>query len=433
MTPIIDLTALCAILSNFNPAWAHSAEDPSTSTATLLAYYGLFQVVDLAGAALAIHLDRKRGTWRLLPLMVVQRFCYRQLLSLVVLRAFVAICQGRVVGWASVARTGSLCGPEARARIGAPRELVPAREYSDSRERNSASGRAIAGLAGLSWAKSVSVGVPALVVASCAIVLLRVPEVTNMLSLTSPRIQPVVVAAVDLAKSGPAPVAPSVPPGIEVKSYGTNGAPDRPTLSAEEQPRRSVALRSPATVELAQVPQLVPTTGNKLSPLDEVKTTGQRTVAAVTSPELGAKIAVVAQEAKGDEIKTNVETNDNDIAVVAGSEEPSSGLSDVEFGREGAPVIDAAEITGSQPQPLTRIADLPEVTSRPATSAEEERGTVRAMSVRRKQSSRRKAVTAKRRGRPNAQTADAAMQFDSDPEFDSFDRPRRRHHLSAMR
>jgi peptidoglycan/xylan/chitin deacetylase (PgdA/CDA1 family)/spore germination protein YaaH/GT2 family glycosyltransferase len=414
MAPIIDITALCAILSNFNPAWAHSAEDPSTSTATMLAYYGLFQIIDLAGASLAIHLDRKRGTWRLLPLMVIQRFCYRQLLSLVVLRAFIAICQGRVVGWASVARTGSLCGPEARARTSVPRELAYARDYGDPREKNSASGRAIAGLAGLAWAKSISVGVPVAVVAGCAIALLRVPEVTNMLYMNGPGMRPVVVAAVDLAKSGPAPVAPSLPPGIEVEPYGTKDAPGRLTLPTGEQPRRSIALGSSATAEL-----------------NEVKAADPPTVAVITPADPTAQNAVVAQDVQNSEDKPGAPTaRGNDVATVASSDQPSSEQPelDTEFVREGVPAIEAAEITGPRHVPLTKIADLPTVESRPVTAVEK-RATVVDNAFPPKQSNRHKA---KKRGRPKARIVDAT-QIDSYAESGSYGRHPRRHHLSAMR
>jgi hypothetical protein len=247
--------------------------------------------------------------------------------------------------------------------------------------------------------------------------------------------QPVVVAAVDLAKSGPAPVAPSAPPGVEVAPYSTDRVPGRLALSVEEQPRRSVALRNPAAIELAQVPRLVPTTDNKLGPLNEAKTADRPIAAVITSPEAGAQDTVVAHEVESDDSKPSVGTGDSDMAVVAHSDEFSSrqaGL-DAEFRREGAPAIEAAEITGPKPVPLTKIADLPEVASYLATSVEEEQNTALNKSASRKQSSRRKTTTAKRRGRPKARTADAMTVSNSYPDFDSRDQRRRRHHLSAMR
>jgi peptidoglycan-N-acetylglucosamine deacetylase len=43
------------------------------------AYWVVFQVLETSAAALAMLIDRKRATWRLLPLLLLQRFCYRQL------------------------------------------------------------------------------------------------------------------------------------------------------------------------------------------------------------------------------------------------------------------------------------------------------------------------------------------------------------------
>jgi hypothetical protein len=277
------------------------------------------------------------------------------------------------------------------------------------------------------------VGVPVVVIASCAIALLRVPEVTNMLSLTNPRMQPVVVAAVDLSKSGPAPAAPSVPPEVEVEPYGADGVPDRPTLSVKEQPL-SVALRSPTTVELAQALRPVATKDSKRTPLDEVKAAGQQIGTVITASDASARNTVVAQDAGSDEIKPSAGARRNDVVTVASSDQSASGQPrlDAEFRREGAPVIEPVEITGPRPVPLTKIADLPSVESHLATSIEEEHHTAVDNAVRSRRNSGRKASTVKRRGHPKARTVDAT-QVDPYSEFDSYRRHHRRHHLSAMR
>ena len=199
VAPVIDLAAIWSIASTFNPAWGHTAENPGTPTLALIAYYGLFQVIDLAGAGLAIYLDRKKGVWKLLPLVLVQRFFYRQLLSLIAVRAFIAICQGRIVAWNSVARTGSLCTEPFSASLPAqatatPTMSEPKRRPALAAATGLATVQAPATLAALpsdrednrKWARSVSLGVPALAVAACAIALLRVPEVVDLVRLTSP-------------------------------------------------------------------------------------------------------------------------------------------------------------------------------------------------------------------------------------------------------
>ena len=43
-------------------------------------------------------IDRKRAIWRLLPLLLLQRFCYRQLLYLCAVRVAFAALKGRLQG-----------------------------------------------------------------------------------------------------------------------------------------------------------------------------------------------------------------------------------------------------------------------------------------------------------------------------------------------
>jgi hypothetical protein len=53
-------------------------------------------------------IDRRRAIWRLLPLLLLQRFCYRQLLYLCAVRVAFAALKGRLQGWNKLARTGRL-------------------------------------------------------------------------------------------------------------------------------------------------------------------------------------------------------------------------------------------------------------------------------------------------------------------------------------
>jgi len=56
----------------------------------------------------AIVIDRKPGSWRLLPLLLIQRFCYRQLLYVVAVQVTIAALKGRMLGWNKLMRTGSV-------------------------------------------------------------------------------------------------------------------------------------------------------------------------------------------------------------------------------------------------------------------------------------------------------------------------------------
>jgi peptidoglycan-N-acetylglucosamine deacetylase len=81
---------------------------------TLVKYWICFQTLDATAAAIGIALNNERACWRLLPLIVLQRFSYRQLLYVVAVRALLAAIKGRLVGWGKLIRTGSVALPSAR-------------------------------------------------------------------------------------------------------------------------------------------------------------------------------------------------------------------------------------------------------------------------------------------------------------------------------
>lgn len=106
IAPLMDLLTLWivagAVLSSVFPVAA--ADDASLWL--LAGYWALFLAVDLftAGVGLALHGQLK--AWRLLPLVVVQRVTYRQLLYVVAIRALLAALKGTLVGWGKLVRTG---------------------------------------------------------------------------------------------------------------------------------------------------------------------------------------------------------------------------------------------------------------------------------------------------------------------------------------
>jgi peptidoglycan-N-acetylglucosamine deacetylase len=77
----------------------------------LVSYWIFFQTIDAAAAAIGIALNGKRRPWRLLPLIFLQRFSYRQLLYVVAVRALSTAIKGRLVGWGKLIRTGSVAAP----------------------------------------------------------------------------------------------------------------------------------------------------------------------------------------------------------------------------------------------------------------------------------------------------------------------------------
>ena len=74
----------------------------------------------MATAALAIAHGAPLRLWRLLPLVFVQRFCYRQLLYVTAVRVAAAALKGRMLGWGKLMRTGRDAAADAKGGAGRP-------------------------------------------------------------------------------------------------------------------------------------------------------------------------------------------------------------------------------------------------------------------------------------------------------------------------
>jgi len=110
VSPIGDLALVASLLTG--------------QTGAVLSGYLGFLAMDLVASTLAFTLDRKPLRW--LPLLLVQRFTYRQFLYLVSLRAMVAVLAGRRHGWRKLARTGTVIAPRGRATPVPPRMPIGA-------------------------------------------------------------------------------------------------------------------------------------------------------------------------------------------------------------------------------------------------------------------------------------------------------------------
>jgi hypothetical protein len=77
-----------------------------TSISHIFAYYLLFTLVDVAGAALAFAFekeDHKKLFW-----IIPQRFVYRQLMYYVLFKSFKRAIKGELQGWGKLKRTGNV-------------------------------------------------------------------------------------------------------------------------------------------------------------------------------------------------------------------------------------------------------------------------------------------------------------------------------------
>lgn len=66
---------------------------------------GGFSLIDLLAAFIAFALERQER-WRLLWLLIPQRFGYRQLMYFVVMKAITQALHGLHVGWGKLERSG---------------------------------------------------------------------------------------------------------------------------------------------------------------------------------------------------------------------------------------------------------------------------------------------------------------------------------------
>lgn len=106
LAPIVDVFLLWTVLGGF-----YFALPNQTETVLLVGKYWLvFQAADCMGAVLAILLSGKgkSGYWRLVPLLLLQRFTYRQLLYVTAIRSLLAAIKGTLVGWGKLVRTGNV-------------------------------------------------------------------------------------------------------------------------------------------------------------------------------------------------------------------------------------------------------------------------------------------------------------------------------------
>ena len=107
ISPVMDFTMLWTTLEAVLNYIQHPSAGMSSGFWHSLYYYGLFLALDMT-TALVAYLFEPDEDWRLLPWLLLQRFCYRQLMYYVAIRSFVAALRGPHVGWGRVQRYGSV-------------------------------------------------------------------------------------------------------------------------------------------------------------------------------------------------------------------------------------------------------------------------------------------------------------------------------------
>lgn len=107
IAPLMDALLLWSVAEMVMGYFETGRTQELNSLRPLLLYWAFFQLLDIGAAVAALRMNITRS-WSLLPLIVLQRFCYRQLLYVVALRSLLAAVKGRFVGWGKLVRTGSV-------------------------------------------------------------------------------------------------------------------------------------------------------------------------------------------------------------------------------------------------------------------------------------------------------------------------------------
>ena len=121
LAPIMDLI-LCFDLLMGIGAWLGLTQFPTSTLLRVGVYWLIFQAADLLAAAAGVHFNGERRYWRLLPLVFLQRFTYRQLLYWIAVKALLTALRGTLVGWGRSVRTGNVELPASLPRVSVSRE-----------------------------------------------------------------------------------------------------------------------------------------------------------------------------------------------------------------------------------------------------------------------------------------------------------------------
>jgi cellulose synthase/poly-beta-1,6-N-acetylglucosamine synthase-like glycosyltransferase/peptidoglycan/xylan/chitin deacetylase (PgdA/CDA1 family)/spore germination protein YaaH len=112
VSPFIDLMFLAGLTSYLWQRYFHPEAASAADFEKLLVYFSTFLIIDFVTSALAFSLERRhpnsRGDGLLLFHIVLQRFAYRQLFSLVLFKTLKRAVDGRPFNWDKLERTAKM-------------------------------------------------------------------------------------------------------------------------------------------------------------------------------------------------------------------------------------------------------------------------------------------------------------------------------------
>lgn len=114
LAPIMDAILVWTLIMGLG-AIVGLTDAPSKNLIIIMAYWLVFQTIDTLAAAAGVYFNGEKRYWRLLPLVVLQRFSYRQLLYWIAIKVLLAALRGVLVGWGRLARSGNVQLPTPRS------------------------------------------------------------------------------------------------------------------------------------------------------------------------------------------------------------------------------------------------------------------------------------------------------------------------------
>lgn len=106
LSPVLDLVLVLSIAADLWDYYTRFTLELSARTWNILTYWLVLQTLELAVGVVAFRLDRYGARWSMLLLILLQRFCYRQLIYWVAMKATAAAVRGSMMGWGKLQRRG---------------------------------------------------------------------------------------------------------------------------------------------------------------------------------------------------------------------------------------------------------------------------------------------------------------------------------------
>ncbi len=122
VSPFIDIMFVVGAISYFVDKYRHPESANPADFHKLVVYFALFMVIDFMASTIAFALERQqpggKRDFLLLGHVWLQRFAYRQLFSLVLIKTLKRAMEGRAFAWDKLERTASVKQPVTLAREG---------------------------------------------------------------------------------------------------------------------------------------------------------------------------------------------------------------------------------------------------------------------------------------------------------------------------